>query len=77
MAAEEYPELETHREAHRKLLAQLKDLQTRVEAGDRHLPVYIYHFLHSWLIRHILAEDMKFGKYVAQRSIAAYAGPGL
>ena len=76
MATEAYPELETHREAHRRLLVQLKDLQLRVEAGDRHLPVYIYHFLHSWLISHILTEDMKFGEYMAQRNIA-YAGPGL
>jgi hemerythrin len=67
MGAEAYPGLETHREAHRKLLTQLKDLQLRVEAEDRHLPVYIYHFLHSWLICHILTEDMKFGKFMAQR----------
>lgn len=67
MAVAGYPELEAHRQLHRHLLSQARDMEMRTAIGDRHAPVELSRFLYRWLVEHIEASDRKFGEFVAAR----------
>lgn len=65
MEAAGFPELEAHRQLHRNLIAQARDMEMRAEIGDRHMPVELNRFIYTWLVEHIMANDKKFGEFVA------------
>ena len=67
MEAAGYPELEQHRQLHRRLISQARDMEMRTEFGERHVPLELSHFLYNWLVDHILANDRKFGEFIAAR----------
>lgn len=64
MEAAGYPELEAHRLLHQQLLHQAHDMEMRVELGDRYLPADLSRFIHAWLVKHIQAQDKKFGAFM-------------
>ncbi|HTY03694.1 MAG TPA: bacteriohemerythrin [Rhodocyclaceae bacterium] len=68
MEAAGYPELSAHRGLHRSLLAQARDMEMRVELGERHVPVELNRFITRWLIEHIEANDKKFGAFAQSRT---------
>lgn len=70
MEAAGYPDLEEHRNQHRHLLAQARDMEMRAEIGDQYMPVELSHFIYRWLVEHIEASDRKFGDFVAARRAA-------
>lgn len=65
MEAAGYPALEEHKTLHRHLLAQVRDMEIRLEMGERYAPVELSHFLYNWLVQHIRNQDRKFGEFVA------------
>ncbi len=67
MEAASYPGLAAHRELHRQLLSQARDMEMRVESGDRYLPAELSQFLYKWLINHIEIHDRQFGDFMAAR----------
>lgn len=67
MAAAGYPELEAHRQLHRRLISQARDMEMRAEFGEQHVPVELSQFLYKWLVDHIMANDKKFGQFMAAR----------
>ena len=67
MAAASYPELEAHRQMHRHLLSQARDMAIRAEFGEQYATVELSHFLYHWLIDHIQANDKKFGAFITAR----------
>lgn len=67
MQAAGYPDLEAHQHLHRQLIKQAHDMAMRVELGDRYLPADLCQFIHVWLIKHIQAQDKKFGAFMAAR----------
>jgi len=64
MAAAAYPELASHQALHRNLLAQARDMELRVELGERQAPMELNRFICRWLVDHIEAHDKKFGEFV-------------
>jgi hemerythrin-like metal-binding protein len=64
MASAAYPELAAHQALHRNLLAQARDMEMRVELGERQVPVELNRFICRWLIDHIMDNDKKFGEFV-------------
>jgi hemerythrin len=63
-----YPGLEQHRELHRELTAQVRDLQDRYENGEESISTEVLYFLRDWLTNHILSEDQGYREYVLRDS---------
>ncbi|ROQ92289.1 bacteriohemerythrin [Desulfosoma caldarium] len=59
-----YPDLEQHKEIHRKLTQKVSDLVQRFQSGDTRLTVEILKFLEQWLKQHILGVDKQYGPYL-------------
>lgn len=59
-----YPELEQHRELHRKLVNTLSQIASKVEMGELDASEPI-HFLIRWFLDHTTVQDIKFAKSLA------------
>ncbi len=68
MAAVEYPELDTHRRLHAELADRVKAIRADyTERQDAEIGVEVLAFLKSWLVRHILGDDMDLRPYLVGR----------
>jgi hemerythrin len=67
MEAARYPELEAHRQLHRRLLAKARDMEIRAMGQESYLPLELSQFLGHWLIDHIQTEDRKFGEFATSQ----------
>ena len=56
----QYPELDSHKEVHEKLVGQVVDFQRKFHAGNTLLSMELMDFLKDWLINHILGTDKKY-----------------
>ena len=54
-----YPDLSTHAAEHAKQLIDVRNLQSRLEAGE-HISIDVVVLLAEWLIHHIHHFDMKY-----------------
>jgi hemerythrin len=52
-----YPDLVAHKAEHDKLLAQVRELHTKVVTGGLTLSLSVFQFLYGWLARHIEIKD--------------------
>lgn len=68
MEAAGYPELESHRKLHRNLLAQARDMELRVELGERNMPLELNRFIYNWLVDHIQDHDKRFGAFATSQT---------
>ncbi|MBF0247132.1 MAG: hemerythrin family protein [Alphaproteobacteria bacterium] len=61
-----YPDFDEHRERHARLVSELDDLMDRFHYGvdDEGIAHDAAQFLEAWLVRHILVEDRKIGRFV-------------
>jgi hemerythrin len=71
MAAAGFPELEAHRDLHRRLIAQARDMEMRAEIGELSMPFELNRFIASWLIDHIMTRDKRFGEFVAAQAASS------
>lgn len=55
-----YPDFDAHKESHDSLRAQVSDLQAKFKTDNAALRLKTFDFLSTWLMRHILGEDMKY-----------------
>lgn len=62
-----YPELESHREEHRKLKEQALEFQATGQTVERAMVRDFYRFLRNWLVDHIVGCDKKYGEFLAQK----------
>jgi len=63
----DYPETQAHCAEHRKLMAQVRELQDKVAQGDLSLSLSVFQFLYGWLARHIEVRDKPLGRACASR----------
>ena len=56
-----YGRLAEHLERHQMLIAQLFDLERRINGADPASPQEVLEFLHGWIVNHILVEDRRYG----------------
>lgn len=61
MARIAYAETVLHCAEHRKLMAQVRELQDKVAQGDLSLSLSVFQFLYGWLARHIMVKDKPLG----------------
>ncbi len=64
MAKAGYPDLEKHREKHRKMTEQVTSLNTAYRNGEVSSPMQISNFLKNWLMKHILETDKKYAPFL-------------
>lgn len=64
MEAGQYPELNRHKDVHRRLTAKVKDFAERYEQGDTNVIFELPDFLAKWLQNHILKTDKQYAPYV-------------
>ncbi|HIP40685.1 MAG TPA: hypothetical protein EYG88_15185 [Desulfocapsa sulfexigens] len=57
--------LDEHKEKHIALVQQVTEFQERIKNSDDGIQSEYYLFLKSWLIDHIVREDMKYSEYFA------------
>jgi hemerythrin len=70
MARHGYPELEPHREEHRKLVAQVLELREQYRAGRAALTIEVMAFLKDWLVQHIQGTDRRYGAHLHERGVS-------
>ncbi|RMD80498.1 MAG: hypothetical protein D6809_00985, partial [Gammaproteobacteria bacterium] len=68
MAAHGYPELEPHRERHRRLMARVEELARGAGEGDG-LEALLA-FLRDWLVEHIQGMDRGYGPFLRERGVS-------
>lgn len=59
-----YPGLEEHKLLHTQLRDQLDQYRKNYNLRQAHLSGELYKFLRSWLMDHILEEDIKFSDHI-------------
>ncbi len=76
MAAADYPGIEEHRAIHRRLVAEVTDLQQRFSeaGGGASLGEELSRYLVHWLKRHVMEEDRQYRPYVLEKFVGDAAG---
>jgi hemerythrin len=64
MAAAGFPELNQHREQHRRLIERVQEQVALAAANNLFQPVQLLHFLKDWLTVHIQQEDRLYGPWI-------------
>lgn len=68
MKENQYPDIASHRAAHKHLIEQVRELQQAMQAGELILMEEFLVFLQDWLVEHILIEDRAVGKFITDQS---------
>ena len=63
-----YPELETHKQFHKNLVAQVEAFQQRFKSGDASLGPELLAFLMDWLNTHIMKSDIAYVEFAKSQS---------
>jgi len=71
MSGHAYPHLERHREKHEQLFLSIFTLNEKLAAGVQSIDRETVQFLKSWLVGHILKDDMDFGEFMSRKARAA------
>lgn len=66
----EYPEYETHKEVHDKLIAQLRVLTENAATHPQGVNMQLLQIIKQWLSRHILETDAEFVPYLLSRGLS-------
>lgn len=59
-----FPDLAEHRRVHQQMLAEVRQLQQRLDASAPHVGEELAQFLGEWLTRHILVEDLRYAPFL-------------
>lgn len=74
MAKAEFPELEDHKRVHQELLRSVEGLvKEYLRSQSQETAGKLANFLKTWLMRHILGSDKKYGPYLRRSASAAAA----
>lgn len=61
-----YPEIEAHKKIHSQLVQDAMNYVKEYESGSEAINEKLMVFLTDWLKDHILGEDKKFGRFLAE-----------
>jgi len=64
-----YPEEAQHKQLHKKLVAQVVELQGKFNSGEALLTQDVITFLQDWLINHIKGVDKRYGPHLSKNGI--------
>lgn len=63
-----YPHLAAHRAQHEDLARQVRDFQTKFQAGQATITVQLLQFLKNWLVGHIRESDLKLVPFIENKA---------
>jgi len=64
-----YPEEKAHVELHRKLVAQVVDIQGKFKSGNAMISMELMSFLKDWLVTHIQGTDKKYSSFLIGKGV--------
>jgi hemerythrin-like metal-binding protein len=64
-----YPALD-HKNAHKELVKQVEELESRYKSGESALSIETLDFLRDWLTVHIQGTDKKYSSYLNEHGIS-------
>jgi methyl-accepting chemotaxis protein len=64
-----YPEEKAHVELHRKLVAQVVDIQKKFKSGNAMISMELMAFLKDWLVNHIQGTDKKYSSFLREHGV--------
>jgi hemerythrin len=65
-----YPDFESHREQHRKMIAQVEACMARYMSEGRQVPLeHAVSFLQDWLINHINGTDQQYSEFLISKGV--------
>lgn len=67
LAQVNYPDLNAHKDMHKRLITNVLEHKKRIENNDRQERTDFYHFLRDWLLTHIVEEDMLYKDYFSDK----------
>ncbi len=62
----DYPDVEKHKEIHRKFVAKIKDYSDKLRRGEAMVSIDLLEFLKDWLLGHIQGTDRQYVPYVKE-----------
>ena len=65
----DFPEFESHKKQHERLIFEVQELKDKYSAGEIQMDMSIINFLKDWIINHILTEDRKYGPYLNDKGL--------
>ena len=68
-AQSRYPEENSHKELHKKLVDQVVELIGKFNTGETLLTQDVINFLQDWLVNHIKGTDKKYGQHLNKNGI--------
>jgi hemerythrin len=69
MALYDYPGAQGHRSEHGELALEVVQYRERVLGGDIPDKAGFLHFFETWMVRHILSEDRKYGAFLNAKGV--------
>ena len=64
-----YQESEAHKNEHQALIAQVKNLQDKMNEGDFMISVEVMAFLKDWLTNHIMKTDKAYAPFLIDKGV--------
>lgn len=68
-----FPGFEKHKQQHEELIAQVRDLQQKLDNENVTITFELLHFLKGWLVHHINESDKVLGAHVQQSGLAQFS----
>ena len=69
MALYSYPDADGHTKRHGELIRQVVEYKERALGGNVPDKASFLHFFESWLVRHVLDEDRKYGAFLNDKGV--------
>lgn len=68
-----YPGYADHLEGHEKLIAQVVELQQKLQSGKANVSFELLHFLRGWLTHHIMETDKAYVPYFISKGVEQHS----
>jgi hemerythrin-like metal-binding protein len=69
LALYDYPGVRDHRRKHGDLIRQVHEYKARLQVGDVPDRASFLRFFESWLLRHVLDDDRKYGVFLNAKGV--------
>ena len=68
----DYPDYQTHKQHHEELVAEVRELQRKVNDEHKSISFELLQFLKKWLINHIIHEDKLYGPHFIAKGVVTH-----
>lgn len=65
----DYPDYAAHCELHKELCSQVREINLKVQSGERLITPELLFFLRKWITNHIMVEDKKYEPFLLKKGM--------